>query len=243
MVRSLGLISEPNNLFSAIYKDIGNLSIHFIFADAVTTISNTVKEQMLSAFPYTQKRGIDVIYQPIKPVKFIGRESLDRALIVGRACDPNKNSGLAIYSSALSDIYTDVYGPEDPTNFIEDRFRKFVDYKGLVNDKDLNISYNTHNFGLITSRIEGIGLSGIEMIVSGNCIPIVSNQMSTALEFYPKELLVNPTINDFQDKIKEVINNRENFLEILKPYKEKYTRQFSPESVAYNIVKTYEKTL
>lgn len=227
-------VPEINDILDNLYCSLQN-------CDAVTTISETVKSQMLSSLPFLQNKGISVIYQPTKPINNLNLQSENKNLLVGRQGDSNKNCRMAVECCNLLGINTSVVGPEDIRNIVNPVFRRAIEYHGVVNDEDLNVLYNTHNFGLIVSRIEGLGLSGIEMILSGNCIPIVSNQMQTAKEFYPAGLIVNHNLYDISNKINEVINNKERYLKILAPIREKYIKQFSPESVAFNIINTYEK--
>jgi len=54
---------------------------------------------------------------------------------------------------------------------------------GTVNDETLNDIYNSVDYVLMTSRVEGIGLPGIEAAICG-AIPIVCPDLSVYNEFW-----------------------------------------------------------
>lgn len=225
------------------HRDIcDQLSLNFYFADAITTISETVKEQMLSAFPHTQKAGISVVYQPIKSVKPLKLEKNGKMAVFGRQLDKNKNFPLAMNAAIIANMDIDVIGPEDPTTFSlkHDKNYKRCYYKGLVSDKQLNIEYNEASVVLMCSGIEGIGLSMIESLCVKTPVVCVST-MSTSKEFAPPEFICEPNPFAIADKIKYVTSGDEKISKILDEYSERYLKIFSPESVANNIVSVYEK--
>lgn len=225
------------------YGDIlDQLSINFYQADAFTTISETVKEQMLSKFPHIQKKGVDVIYQPIKNVKPLNLKRNSNLMILGRVLDANKRAILSIYATKLSSLVLDVYGTDNIDLVLEQEYKKIVKYGGLLTDKQLNIEYNSHAAVLITSQNEGLCLPLVEAICSKTPV-VCCSDMTTSHEFCPPEFICEPTPFSIYDKIKYVTSGDIKIQKILDEYSEKYLKQFSPESVAYNIVKSYEKTL
>ncbi len=219
---------------------IDDLTINLMQADAVTTISETVKEQMLSVFPFLQKNGISTIYQPIKAVEPLKRERTSNLMALGRLSDPNKRIGLAIQAVAIYGGHLDLYGPDDITNFINREYKNFFTYKGIVSDKELNEAYNTHTAVLVTSLNEGINLPAIESLVCKTPL-VCCSDMSTSKELIPKEFICETTPFSIADKIKYVTNGSKEINDILDEYSEKYIKQFSPESVSFNIIKCYEK--
>ncbi len=217
------------------------LSLNFYFCDAITTISNTVKEQMLSVFPHTQKNGISVIYQPVKPVKPVKLDSAGIS-VFGRQNDGNKRFSLSLQSAMIAGLNIKVVGPEDPTQFLTPQYKKICKYVGLVSDKQLNVEYNNSSVVLICGVVEGISLSLIEALICK--VPVVCcSDMQTAREFCPTEFICEPNPFNIADKIKYVTSGDERISKILDEYSEKYQKQFAPETIAWNIIQTYEKTI
>lgn len=212
--------------------------IDFYFADKVCTISKTTKEDVLRIFPQLQIKGVDVIYQPIKPVSNLNLKRDNRLMSVGRMSDPNKNFSLILQTIPFLGLGLDIYGSDNVLNGIPCYYGKVISYKGIVSDEDLNIAYNTHIAGIMCSNREGICLPIIESIVAG-MFPIVTSNLQTAREFVPHEFICNPNSYDIINKLNYIINNKDKYIPILDEYGEKYSKMFSPVSVANNILDSF----
>ena len=143
-------------------------------AHKVTCISKTVQRDLAEFF------GIkaDVIYYPSKPVRFTGEKKYPfKVAMMGRLRDPGKRAGLAIKSlicAGFNESEVAMIGPEYPG---------WGTAMGTVNDETLNDIYNSVDYVLMTSRVEGIGLPGIEAAICG-AIPIVCPDLSVYNEFW-----------------------------------------------------------
>lgn len=223
------------------YREIiDQLSVNFYFANALTTISETVKEQMLSIFPHSQKSGIEVIYQPVKPVKPLGLKRNRKLMVVGRVADPNKRIILALQSAGFSNTEVDIYGPDNIVPSLSAFYQNIVTYKGLVSDFVLNKAYNSHAAVLITSLNEGINLPLIESIITKTPV-ICCKTMTTSKEFCPEEFTCDDNVFNISKKIEEIFNPSESMIKSLEKYSEQYKVQFDKKTVASNIINLYEK--
>lgn len=191
-------------------------------ADIITCISKAVQKDLLNL-------GFEsyVIYNPVRPVSYLGIKTSQRPryfCAIGRLNDPNKRFNLI--KESIQHQYLDVFGSE---------FTGFGNYFGIVSDETLNKVYNNTRFCLITSKNEGCCMPLLESIINF-CQPVVCHDMSTATEFCPQEFLCEPTPTGIRSKIEELYSNQDYYQELLVPYAEKYKEQFSPVSIAKNII-------
>lgn len=218
---------------------IDNLNQNFYNADAITTISETVKSQMYSYLSISNKIPFGVIYQPIKPVYPLNLEKKDRFLFVGRACDSNKRFNIGLELAGLTNKIIDVVGSEDPTMMSKPQYRKFINYLGVIPDEQLNIEYNTHLATLVTGKVEGISLSLIESLCAQTPV-ICLDDMATVYEFCPSNFISRVNLYDLSEKFRYIQSGNPEIKNTLNKYSEKYSEQFSPKQVANNIIKVYE---
>lgn len=198
-------------------------------ADAVTTISYTVKKDLEKII----NQKVYVIYNPCKDVTYnkdIIKNNL--FLYVGRANDPNKRINLVYETlnyiqNGISSIK--ICGSENPN---------FGNYLGLVSDNDLNYLYNSSQYTFLTSKNEGIGLSMIESMICGS-IPITCGDNKTAYEFCPKEFIVEPTPKAILEKLIELNSNYIYYQNISINYGKKYQELFNKINIAKNIINVY----
>jgi glycosyltransferase involved in cell wall biosynthesis len=219
---------------------IANLNNNFYSADIVTTISETVRLQMINIFPQLQKRGIPIIYQPIKPVRPLNLERNSNLLAIGRQNDPNKRFNIALELAVFTGRIINVVGPEDPSNILPPNklhYKKYINYLGVLSDEDLNIQYNTCAAVLITSKWEGLNLPLIESL---SCkTPVVCcEDMSTSLEFCPSEFICRASLYDMSEKLSYIINKNISLEKILIDTSIKYLDIFCDKSIANNILNT-----
>lgn len=143
-------------------------------AAKVTCISKTVQRDLAEFFGVKA----DVIYYPSKPVRYTGEKKYPfKVAMIGRLRDPGKRAGLAIKSlicAGFNESEVAMIGPEYPG---------WGTPMGTVSDEVLNDIYNSIDYVLMTSRVEGIGLPGIEAAICG-AIPIVCPDLSTYNEFW-----------------------------------------------------------
>ena len=237
----LNVLDVPLHL-SNIRDIIADLNNNFYSADIVTTISETVRLQMLNIFPQLQKRGVPVIYQPIKPVKPLNLKRNDNLLAIGRVCDSNKRFNIALELAVTSGRVINVVGPEDPSNILPPNkfhYKKYINYLGVLSDKDLNIQYNTCAALLITSKIEGLCLPLCEGLITKTPI-LCCDDMQTAQELCPLIFISNNNLFDLSDKLTYITSGSEEINRVLTEYSDKYIKQFSPQSIAQNIINNYD---
>jgi len=144
-------------------------------AARVTAISQTVANQVQEICGVKA----ETIYYPSKPVFYTGMKKYQglRALLVGRVQDPNKNARIAVAAlirAGFEEHEVGVVGPE-PLGYGR--------YFGVVTDEVLNDLYNSVDYVLMLSHIEGIGLSAPEGAMAG-AIPIVLSSLTTFEEFW-----------------------------------------------------------
>lgn len=159
--------------------DYAKLKAQLVRADAVTTISEYVQWQV------KEYLGLDshVIYQPMKPVRrdpsaqLASRKSFAH---VGRRFDPNKRAALGVRALQL-------LGYHQHDLFLAGNETGWGDYCGVLSDEDLNRVYNSVDFVLCTSKIEGLCLPVLESMAAG-VIPVVCNDMTTRRELLPPDL-------------------------------------------------------
>jgi glycosyltransferase involved in cell wall biosynthesis len=199
------------------------------YADAVTTISYTVKNDLEKII----NRQVQVIYNPCKDVNYndqIVKNNL--FLYVGRANDPNKRINLVYETlkyieNGISSIK--ICGSENPN---------FGNYLGLVSDDNLNYLYNSSKYTFLTSKNEGIGLSMIEAMVCGS-IPITCADNKTASEFCPPEFIVEPNSKIILEKLIQLNSNYNYYQNIALSYGKKYKEKFNKINIAKNIINVY----
>lgn len=148
-------------------------------ADAITVISEYVKWQV------KEYLGLDshVIYNPIKPIRrdpTVQLKERKRFAHIGRKSDPNKRHALGVYAvQSLGHKHSDV--------LLVGNELGWGDYLGVLDDENLNSVYNSVDFVLCTSKIEGLCLPVLESMAAG-VIPVVCNDMTTRRELLPPDL-------------------------------------------------------
>jgi hypothetical protein len=209
--------------------DIEKLKEQLRYANVVTCISHTVKNQI------KQYLNIDaeVIYNPIKDIYFKNLKRNIPFLYVGRANDQNKR--FFLIKDALQKFNGQtglvICGSENPN---------FGHYIGIIDDERLNHIYNTSRFILLPSKFEGLGLSMIEGMIAG-AIPITCNDNPTALEFSPKEFTCDPNQQAILDKMMEIHKNYSGNQQIALEYGKRYEEIMNKNQVAKNIINIYNK--
>lgn len=148
-------------------------------ADAVTVISEYVQWQA------KEYLGLDshVIYNPVKPVyrdpsaQLVNRK---RFAHIGRKSDPNKRHALGVHAVQILG-----YQPSDV--YLVGNEPGWGDYCGVLSDENLNRVYNSVDFVLCTSKVEGLLLPCLEAMSAG-VIPVTCNDMTTRRELLPPDL-------------------------------------------------------
>lgn len=206
-------------------------------ADAITTISKYTQSQVKQHLGFDSK----VIYQPIKPVGFINNTTKNGlAMLVGRQLDGNKRAMLAVRATqdfcernrlSFEDGYLSVFGSEDIS---------YGNYYGVVSDEQLKLEYNQHLVTLICSKNEGINLPLVESLVCYTPV-IVCNDMTTASEFAPQEMMVEPKVEKIADKIAEIQENYWRYFTIAATFGDEHKKKFDKLTIAGNILEVYNK--
>lgn len=160
-------------------REIGEIiarnKVELPLAARVTAISQTVARDV------TELAGVkcDTIYYPSKPIIHIGIKKYYglRALMVGRLQDPNKGARdavAALIRAGFQESEVGIVGPE-PIGYGR--------YFGVVTDEVLNDLYNSVDYVMMLSFVEGIGLPACEAAMAG-AIPIVTHTLTTFNEFW-----------------------------------------------------------
>lgn len=223
--------------------DVIGLAKELANADAVCSISKFGQWQ-------TKKwLNIDshLIYQPIKPVEYLpGAKQIPfyRFIHCGRRTDPNKRFQIGVNALALLG-----FKPKDLALIGNEP--GWGDYLGVLNDHHLNVAYNSADFVLATSYLEGLCLPVLEAMATG-AIPVVCLDMTTREELLPPNLF--PEYNEvthtpigvarfiaqfMQDDGPEKIEKMKTRLRA--HYKENWEYKTSPKGVAEAILKVYEQ--
>lgn len=172
------------------YKKIKN---QLLKADAVTSISEYTQKQVREYLGLNSH----VIYNPIKPVhRDLSIQLPQRKAFahIGRKSDPNKRHGLGARAVQLLG-----YQPNDV--YLVGNETGWGDYCGVLSDENLNRVYNSVDFVLCTSKIEGLLLPALEAMSCG-CIPVVCNDMTTRRELLPPDLF--PEYNAVDPDVRSV---------------------------------------
>jgi len=204
-------------------------------ADIVTSISEFVSGQIKKYY------NIDspVIYQPAKNVK-VSEVTLQESnnklkfLYVGRASSPNKRFDLVI------DLMEKYYS-EEQLLVVGTENVGYGKYAGVLDDKWLNIFYNSCDFVLLPSDMEGLGLTSIESILAKK--PVILNKESGAAQEFLPEFCADANADSMQEKILDIQNNKSSYDQIIENYNKKYSKQFSSEQVVNNIIKIYNDNI
>ena len=201
----------------------------FLVADAVTTISFKVKEDLSKFYD----KNISVIYNPIKDIYLDTNVKKNNIfLYVGRASDPIKRFNL-VKESLLQikdgEKNIKVCGTQNPN---------FGDYLGVIKDNELNKLYNSSKFVLLPSSAEGLGLTMIEGMICG-AIPITCSDNLTAKEFSPLEFICDPSTENMKKKIEELEKDYENKRNLALKFGKKYKSQFDKKTIAKNIINIF----
>ncbi len=200
------------------------------YADKVTCISKTVQKQIQDYLNI----DADVIYNPIKDVKFTGEQvKAVPFLYVGRANDRNKRFHLVVETLKelkVAESFLLVVGTENPG---------FGQYLGMVDDNLLTDLYNSALFVLLPSKFEGIGLPGPEALVC-KTIPILCNDNPTATEFIPADFIVEPNPVSIAKHIRLLMDNYGDYrAKITKELIDGLQEKFDKVKVAERIVGIY----
>lgn len=192
-------------------------------ADKITCISYSVKDDIKTYLDLES----EVIYNPIKDITNLGFIRFNPFLYAGRANDAGKRFYIVkdVIKKLKSEIVT--VGSENPF---------FSKYLGVVSDHELNYLYNISKYMIFPSRFEGLGLPPIEAVIAG-CIPILTNDNKTFLEFWPKEFLCDNNSDSICNKIMEFERNPPDLTKI----SEKFTKMFNKYQVAQNIINVYNQ--
>jgi glycosyltransferase involved in cell wall biosynthesis len=210
--------------------------IKLLDADIITCICEEVKWQLknwceLDSF---------VIFNPIKDVSWLNLKDEQKIknkegkrykyLYVGRANDPSKRFNLVSKTiQELGDSYSDlaILGPENP---------KWGHYYGVVEDKMLNLFYNSVDYFFFPSAFKSLGLPALESVVA-KTIPIVTNDDPTTKDFW-EPIGVDP--NKISSYLLDENWNKlaQNFVE---EKSEEYSIKFNKKSIAKNIINIYNQ--
>lgn len=219
------VLDLPIHLFGTQLFDLEKTKEKLLRADLILSNSQTVKNNLKKYL------GLEsfVVYDAIKDVYNSSLEKDITFLYIGRANDPNKRFNLIKETFKLLNLSEDkiiIIGPDNP---------KFGQYKGIVNDQDLNNYYNRSKYIIFPSYIEGIGLPPIEGIIC-NAIPILCSDNQTAHEFLDQKLICDPNPYSIVGKLIDIENNYKFYLDLINLYSQKYINFFNKNTISQNII-------
>lgn len=220
-----------------------NLRDSLVRADAITTISPFVKGQLqrLMALQST------IIYQPIKDISPEKRINGERpypfkVLLAGRTRDKNKRQdSIGIPALIMSGFN------EDEVAVVGGEYPGWGTDLGIVSDSVLNDLYNSVDFLMHPSALEGLGIPPLEAMVCG-AIPILCYDQSTFADIshYPLYWGCYPSPTSVAYRLRALIDNpgiliaeKEYCLQQSQPIMD----QFGKVAVAERIVKVCRKVL
>lgn len=222
------VLDLPIHLFNTQFFDLEKTKEKLLKADLILSNSQTVKNNIKK---YLNLESF-VVYDAIKDVHNSNLEKDIPFLYIGRANDPNKRFSLIKHTFKLLNLSEDkitVLGPDNPN---------FGQYKGIVNDQDLNNYYNRSKYIIFPSYIEGIGLPPIEGIIC-NAIPILCSDNQTAYEFLDQKLICDPNPYSIAGKLIDIENNYKFYLNLINLYSPKYSEFFNKNIIAKNIINAF----
>lgn len=200
-------------------------------ADLITCISQTVQKHIKFYYDLDSY----VIFNPIKDISNLNFKKYNNFLFVGRANDPGKRFNLVLDSinliNSVVKVNLIIAGSENPG---------FGKYIGIIDDNQLNYLYNTSNFMIYPSKYDGLGLTPIEMIVSGG-ISLVCDDSETSNEFFPDFLKSAPNSNDIVNKIFDITQNYSKYQKDLFELSIYFKEKFDKVQIAKNIIEVYNK--
>ncbi len=222
--------------------DLNRLYNQLIVADSITSISQYTNLHLQQIFALKA----NVIYNPVKDVSPEIRLRGEcpypqfKAIMVGRLSDPNKRVKLgleALYAAGIKDNEIATCGPE-PT--------PFGSYVGYVTDEELNKLYNSVGYVMASSFHEGQLLPPQEGLICG-AIPILCQDMSTLVEFFPRYFGFFPTVNALASRIwhleQESTNLRKTTSDFCIDWGKNLLKKVSKEAVANNIWQVYKELI
>jgi glycosyltransferase involved in cell wall biosynthesis len=198
------VLDIPLHLLDNGYNPYENIDA-LLQADAICTISKYVQSQVHSFFGLKSY----VVGNPVKDVtpdiRLSGRRPYPfRALLAGRTSDPNKHhldiSIPALIMAGFQEKEVAIIGGENVgwgTNL------------GVVSDKTLNELYNSVDFVMFPSTLEGLGLPAAEAMICG-AIPIVTSSLTTKDDLLiPLRWGCYPSAKAVAYRLRQLIDNPE----------------------------------
>jgi glycosyltransferase involved in cell wall biosynthesis len=201
----------------------------------VTAVSSTVEKTLKNESP--------IIFNGINPKKVQSIKSVDRRfriLAIGRL-DPIKGFDVLIdqVSSLDIDYKLDIIGEGPQRDFLQ---KKIDEYSLVEKVELLGFCENVHelmnksDLVVITSHTEGFSLVAIESFFYANIL--ISTPVSGSVEILPESLIVEQA--DIRDKIIEIYENKQDYLEIFKSVSSSCSDQFDIKTCADNYSKYYQ---
>lgn len=205
-------------------------------AGAVTSTSRYVQGQLIRYFMMRST----VTYQPLKDVSPARRLAGERpfpeyrAMMVGRLRDPNKRAAMAIQALTMA-------GFAESEVAVVGESVGWGTHLGEVSDEVLNDLYNSVDYVMMPSLLEGLGLPALEGAACG-AIPVITSDLSTFPEFYPQHAGCYPSAQAIAIRLRMLSENgpiRHAERQQLLAGSEDLRRQLSGAAVAGRILAVY----
>lgn len=208
-------------------------------ADSITAISPFVVSQVQRVF----SRNAELVWNPAKPITCDERGAGKRAypyrvLLVGRLRDPGKRAVLAIQSlirAGFNENEVAVVGGEYPSWGTD---------LGVVSDEVLNSLYNSVDFVMVLSQMEGLCLPACEAMMGG-ALPILAHDLTTFHDLgFPQRWGCYPSSYSVAHRLITLCNDRALYSEergIAERIGDQMREALSGRAVAGRILEVYQR--
>lgn len=222
------VLDLPIHLFNTQFFDLNKTKEKLTRTDFILSNSQTVKNNIKNYLNLDSY----VVYDAIKDVSNLNSKKDIPFLYVGRANDPNKRFSL------IKDFFNLTKFDESKLTVVGSDNPSFGIYKGIVDDVTLNDLYNRSKYIIFPSFVEGIGLPPIEAAIC-KCIPILSNDNQTALEFWNFKLTCDPNAYSIAGKVLDIEYNYNYYLDLARNHAKDYISFFDKSTIAQNIINAF----
>lgn len=213
---------KPIEWYNQIKQDLQKCEIPCV-------ISQTVKQDVEQKL---EIKNLNVIYYPIRPIKYLNYVKSVEFLYSGRLYSLNKRFQLVLETLDVLGVPRQtlvVAGTEKPP---------FGVFLNGLDDSDLNELFNCSRFLLSPSSSEGLNLNMIQAVIA-NVAPILANDCEVNKEFGLEKFCAAPNPESLAKKINEIYTNQKYYYDILTELRTDFEKKFSLNSICQNILNLY----
>jgi mannosyltransferase len=188
------------------------------YADAIITVSNNTRNDLLTLYPYLNKDKISVIYNGVSNNLSYNNRNIKKNILFIGSREKYKNFQFAVNAISELDDYNLIIVGSKLSNkeviFLNDKLEnRWINHINISNEK-LNYLYNTSFALLYPSAYEGFGIPIVEAMKTG--CPFIALKSSSIVEISSGAgiLLDSANIDDFLNAIRKIEKNRHYYVEI-----------------------------